>query len=283
MLRLIKKLEGKYSPVIKLDLSGYAMVNDDIIQAIGRPRAAQSGVHETTKFNVSIDITQGELSMVQTFLWSLGQKLSQESLGFQQIGDRADVKRIIKVNFYDGHLAIVQSALSLLTDEPTDRTKTIAEYPLRYLPKHLEALQYATGDDALTEDEKIEIGSGVYNLVYTDVLEKHRKRCGDISWFGDANDVTVLRRWLNDDVAISKLGQRDREWLGDIERTSNPNRALLENIMKKVALYWLQDVEGDASKPFKCLQDYLAMVSDDAVISKGELAGKFYRRLFTGK
>lgn len=261
MLRLVKKLQGKYAPIIKLDEGGHVKIDEDMTKAITKPRTLQRRVDDSAKFSATITITQGDLSQVQTFLWSLAHKFNVENLGFEQLGSRTDVKGTIEVNSDNGHLAIVRSTFMLLANDPSERSRAIAEYLLRFLPRHLEELEKAKDNDALTDAEKTEIGSGIYNMVFSKVLDKHWEICGDVSWYGVAKDVAVFRRWLADRTATRKLGAGDHEWLEKVEHEENPNQALLERIMKSIAWRWLRNDEHQALKPFSWLQGYLAMVS----------------------
>ncbi|KAJ0307419.1 hypothetical protein COL516b_004033 [Colletotrichum fioriniae] len=261
MLRLSKKLKGKYAPLIKLDEDGFAKMDEDMIKAVLKPRAAPGHKDEPQMLSATITISKGELHRVQTFLWTLSQKINQESLIFQQLGERTDMKGAIKANFLDSHMAIVRCTFNLLANEPSERTKAIASYLLRCLPRHLEALEQCNGTDVLTNDEKSEIGSGLYHMLFSNVIEKHWRSCEYADWYGEAKDVMVFRRWLGDGAATAKLGPRDHEWLEEVENDSNPNQALLARIMKTIARRWLRNEEWEASRPFEWIKGYLAMVS----------------------
>lgn len=260
MLRLAKKLEGKYAPLIKILPNGDVKIVDGIAEVITKPRTEKRQIDETPKFTATITISQGDLRSVQSFLWSLTQKFNHDSLGFNQLADQSNVKGNIRLDHYDAHLGIVRSTMNLLAEPPNTRTDAMATYLITFLPAHLEQLEEATGLDALTDAEKIEIGDGVYNLFFSNPLEAHWNKWGHVLWIGEARQVTVFRRWLADPVATSQLRYLDREWLQKVERDPNPNQALLKRIMEKVAWRWLRDTEWDAGESFKWLRAYLLMV-----------------------
>jgi len=240
--------------------------------AVTKRRKEQRQVDESPKFTGCITITKGDLQSVQRFLWSLPQKLEHDSTRFRELVDQNSAKGDIGVDEYDAHLAIVRSTFILLKEPPNERTEAIAEYLLRYLPNHLEKLESATGVNKLTDAEKTEIGDGIYEIFFDNVLEKHWKSCGaDDFWYGNAKEVTVFRRWLSDDTAIGQLGRLDREWLQGVEHDKNPNQALLARIMKFVSRHWLRDTEWEVARPFVWLQDYFAMVSTAARMFRGQL------------
>lgn len=261
MLKLVKKLERKYSPLFKIFPNGDVSIVDGMADVITKPRTEQRQIDETPKFTVTINITRGDFSSVQSFLWSLTQKLNHESFGFNQVAGQSIVKGDIRLDRYDSHLAIVRRTISLLAEPPNGRTDAMAAYLMAYLPAHLEELEEATGLNALTNSEKIEIGDGVYNLFCSNPLDAHWDNCGRVLWIGEARQVTVFRRWLADPVATSQLRYLDREWLQKVERDPNPNQALLKRIMERVAWRWLRDIEWDAGESFKWLRAYRLMVS----------------------
>ncbi|KAK6832870.1 hypothetical protein PG987_007564 [Apiospora arundinis] len=260
ILKLIKKLEGKYESLFKLDQYHLARVPNGILGSILKPRKDRREVNEAPKFTGHITITKGDLHSVQRFLWSLPQKFEHDSTRFRELVDQGNAKGDIGVDAYDAHLAIVRSTFRLLKEPPNKRTEAISRYLLRWLPTHLEVLYNASGINELTDAEKSEIGDGIYDMLFENGLEIHWKSCDyEDFWYGNAKKVVVFRRWLSDAKAISQLGRLDRQWLQAVENDSNPNQALLTRVMKRIAGRWLRCTEWDVSIPFTWLHQYFAM------------------------
>ncbi|OTA57974.1 hypothetical protein K449DRAFT_398189 [Hypoxylon sp. EC38] len=263
-LRLRKKLEGKYSQILRIRKDDTVVVTDEMDNALITRRTKPRSVDDTPTFTATITITKGDLRSVQSYLWSLSQKvdyLAHNTFGFEQIAEHKGMKNNIQINKVDGHLTIVRRTFSLLATEPNKDTQVLGLYLLAYLPYHLnELLENATGYDELTPSQKQERGEGLFSLFVTgETIEKHWDACVDVKWFRDPGEVETFRKWLEDPTATSHLGRLDREWLKKIKNSSNPNQALLENIMRTVAWHWLCDRKWAAAKAFKWLRGFRQM------------------------
>ncbi|KAI1410983.1 hypothetical protein F5Y13DRAFT_201740 [Hypoxylon sp. FL1857] len=261
-LRLKKKLEGKYSNILTIRRDDAVVVTDDMDDVLTTRRTKPRSVDDTPTFTATITITKGDLRSVQSFLWSLSQKvdsLAHDTFGFEQISDQKGVKNNIQVNEVDAHLTIVRRTFSMLASEPTKESELLGVYLVDFLPQHLkELLEKATGYDELTPPQKQEIGEGLFSLfVSGEAVERHWHSCRNVIWFREPDEVETFRKWLEDPIATSRLGRLDREWLKKAQANSNPNQALLENIMRTVAWHWLCDREWDAVKAFQWLKGFL--------------------------
>ncbi|KAL0780026.1 hypothetical protein CaCOL14_004510 [Colletotrichum acutatum] len=100
MLRLSKKLKGKYAPLIKLD-DGFAKMDENMVKAVLKPKTAPGRKDDPQMLSATITKSKGELHRVHNFLWTLSEKIRQESLIFQQLGEQTDIKGAIKANFLE--------------------------------------------------------------------------------------------------------------------------------------------------------------------------------------
>ncbi|KAI0834307.1 hypothetical protein F5Y06DRAFT_307099 [Hypoxylon sp. FL0890] len=265
-LRLRKKLEGKYSNILTIRRDGTVVVTDDMDDVLTKRRVKPRSVDDTPTFTATITITKGDLRSVQSFLWSLSQKvdsLAHNAFGFEQIAEQKGMKNNIQVNEVDANLTIVRRTFSMLAGEPNKESEALGHYLLDFLPQHLnDLLEKATGYDELTASQKQEIGEGLFSLFVTgEVVERHWQSCQSLIWYREPGEVETFRRWLEDPIAISHLGRLDREWLKKVKAHSNPNQALLENIMRTVARHWLCDRKWNAAKALNWLRGFRQMPS----------------------
>jgi hypothetical protein len=70
----------------------------------------------------------------------------------------------------------------------------------------------------------------------------------------------IFWNWLDDPVAIARLGARDKRWLADIKKGKNRNRSLITPIMTMVARKWLQGDEWEVSRPSDWITGFLHLV-----------------------
>lgn len=257
---LKKKLTGKYGSIFMITEKGIE-VKDGMERLLNKDRTEARTTDSTPRFTATITITKGDLSSVQSFLWSLMQKTAQDNFGFQQLDSQATLKSPIKVNVYDAHFSIVQTTFKFLADPPNKKTQTFGEYLMAWLPDHLKKLEEAKGLDELTPAQKQFIGDGVFALVDDDTIIRHWESSRRVTFFRSAGEVQVFRRWLSDPVAICSLRRREREWLEEVRRDRNPNQALLKGVTKLVAHGWMRAREWDVARPLEWIRGYLAMVS----------------------
>lgn len=162
---------------------------------------------------------------------------------------------------YDAHLAIVKHALRYLTSLPDVRTRPIGDYLARRLPSHLDKLSQADGYGEILSSDKKEIGDGLFSLFISgEVIERHWESLKSIIWFGEDDNVQILRKWLQDPGAIGHLGRLDKDWLKTVAASQRPNRELLTPLMKKIAYRWLQDRTWDTNDCFGALRRFLTLV-----------------------
>ncbi|KAI1135342.1 hypothetical protein F5Y05DRAFT_416329 [Hypoxylon sp. FL0543] len=263
-LRLRKKLEGKYSNILSIRRDGTVVVTDDMDDVLTKRRVKPRSVDDTPTFTATITITRGDLRSVQSFLWSLSQKvdsLAHNTFGFEQIAEQKGMKNNIQVNEVDANLTIVRRTFSMLAGEPDKESEALGYYLLDFLPQHLQdLLEKATGYDELTPSQKQEIGEGLFSIFVTgEVVERHWSSCQSLIWYREPGEVETFRKWLEDPTASSHLGRLDREWLKKVKASPNPNQSLLENIMRTVAWHWLCDRKWDAAKAFDWLRGFRQM------------------------
>lgn len=265
MLNLEKKLSGKYGSLFRVS-GGTASIDSDMLALIDKERTAPRGEDET-KFSVNITITKANLTSVQRFLWNLTMKLSEldDNFGFQKLEDKTAVKGTIQVNGFDSYLTILKRTFQLLGEPPNKATKAIAPYLLNYLPQHLDELKEAPTLHPLTSLEKQAIGEGLYALFATgDVVKTHWESCNELIWYRVEGELDTFLTWFNDPDITSKLGVMDRKWLKEVASSSNPRRALLQNIMETVAMGLLRDTEWKVDLPYNWILSFLELVSSSS-------------------
>ncbi|KAI2616328.1 hypothetical protein GGR54DRAFT_241906 [Hypoxylon sp. NC1633] len=260
-LRLKKKLERKYSSILRINPGGRVGVQENIKDLLTKRRTKPRSADDNPKFSATISIMKGDFRSVQTFLWSLSQKidsLAHDEFGFQQISEQQRVKNNIQVNEVDGNYTIIRRTFKLLAGEPNKESKELGSYLLRALPDHLDEItKKASGYEELTSAQKREIGEGLFTLFVTgEVVERHWDSCQVLSWYGDPDQVSIFRNWLDDTSATSHLGWLDREWLKGVKANQNPNQALLVKIMETVARHWLRERKWEATKAFQWLKGF---------------------------
>ncbi|KAI1452293.1 hypothetical protein F4805DRAFT_470971 [Annulohypoxylon moriforme] len=258
-LRLKKKLEGKYSNILKIRKDGRVSVTDDMEETLTKRRERPRSVDDAPTFTATITVTKGDLRSVQSFLWSLSQKvdsLAHHTFGFEEIAEQKGVKNSIQLNEVDAFLSLVRRTFNLLANEPNKESGLLGDYLLNYLPQHLEELwTKSNGYDELTLPQKQEIGEGLFSLFVTgEAIERHWDSCQSVIWYYTPSEVQIFRKWLDDANVTSRLGRLDRDWLKKVKDSSNPNQALLENIMRTVARHWLCDTEWVAVRAFAWLR-----------------------------
>ncbi|KAI0384764.1 hypothetical protein F5Y04DRAFT_247759 [Hypomontagnella monticulosa] len=263
-LRLRKKLEGKYSNILTILKDGRVDIVDRMDETISKRRIKPRTVDDKPTFTATITITKGDLRSVQSFLWSLSQKvddIAHDTFGFQQISGQAGLKNSIQVNEVDGCLTIVRRTFTLLAAEPNKESWLLGHYLLESLPQHLEELlEKATGYDELTPAQKQEIGEGLFALLVSgEIVERHWSICQTLIWYREAEEIEIFRKWLDDPIATSHLGRLDREWLKEVRADSNPNQAILAKIMRTVAWHWLCDRKWSALKSYEWLRGFRQM------------------------
>ena len=131
------------------------------------------------------------------------------------------------------------------------------------IPVHLKALSEITGLDELQPADKQFIGSSVYDLFNDEtIIERNWGFCSMwASWFSGNDQMDSFWKWLDDPVAISRLGPRDKRWLEDLKRDKYRNSNLLSPIMTMMARRWLQDTEWTDTGPFLWIRGFLTLVS----------------------
>ncbi|KAL7932962.1 hypothetical protein V8C35DRAFT_305925 [Trichoderma chlorosporum] len=260
--KLDDKLKGMYS---KLFFSHYGNVailpsiEPLITKERDRPRISE----DAPKISLNLTISNGDITTVQNFLWSLFQKSMVDKFEFEPISNPTrSVAREIQVNEYDAHLVIVKQSLRFLTSPLDERTKPLGSYIVNALHSHLERLNTAIGYDEILASDKKDIGDGLFALfVSGDIIERHWGAFYDADWIDQDGSVEIFRNWLKDPDAIGHLGRLDKDWLRTVNVSQRPNRELLTPMMKTVAQHWLLDEKWIAGDCFHILRRFLRLDS----------------------
>ncbi|KAK4215813.1 Nacht and tpr domain protein [Rhypophila decipiens] len=268
LLKLEKKIRGKYSKIFEISGGTNVIIREDILDLVRKERTSQRRQDDEAKFSVSVTITKANLTSVQRFLWNLSMKLeaTQDNFGFQQLGDKATMHGTIQVNEFDSYMSILNKTFSVLSDESNQSIQSFSTYLIAWLPDHLAALRDAPTEQPLTLAEKQSIGDGLSSLFTTgDVVEKHWSNLGSTIWNRNKDELDTFLKWLREEEVISKLGRRDRKWLREVTASQNPYRALLMEVMKMVAKNLFRSREWDIDRPYNWIRDFLTLDLRDFV------------------
>lgn len=264
-----EKITGKYSRLFTLvsaTSTEKAVVLKDHVRdcvVVQRDRPRESA--DDPKITATISITNADHRLVQRFFWDLNHHSFLGGFAFQPAGDLTSVgQRRIKVNEADAHLEIVKRAFNLFQQPVIDkRGAALGEYLMSSIPVHLKALSLITGLDELQPADKQFIGSSVYDLFNDEtIIERNWGFCSMWApWLSGNDQMDTFWKWLDDPVAISRLGPRDKRWLEDLKRDKHRNSNLLIPIMTMMARRWLRDTEWTDTGPFLWIRGFLSLVS----------------------
>lgn len=264
-----EKIIGKYSrlfSIVTTTSSEKAVVlrehvRDCVVVQRDRPRQSE----DDPKITATISITNADHKLVQRFFWDLNNHSFLGGFTFQSTADMTNVgQRRIQVNEADAHLEIVRRAFHLFLQPIIEkRGKALGEYLMSSIPLHLKALSEVTGLDELQPADKQFIGSSVYDLFNDDnIIERNWEFCSIWApWFSGNDQMDTFWKWLDDPVAISRLGPRDKRWLEDCKRDKHRNSSLLTPMMTMLARNWLRKTEWSVTGPFLWIQGFLTLVS----------------------
>ena len=258
-----KKLEGKYAKVFSVDSDNDVSINPDLEDVLTTDQSRRHAIEEAPKITATITITNAGIRTVQNFLWTLCEKAMIDKFNFDSTTAAIVSKPRIEVNEFDAHLAILQRSLKVLLGEPDDKTKSLIPYMLEYLPDHLDHVMEASSSNELTDAEKREIGNGVYALfVDGDILEQygdHLTLTVD-NWMDSTPGIPAFWKWLTDGDAIGYLGKKDKEWLNQVNSSSNRNQGLLQPVAVMVAKQWLRKRDWDIEDTYNWISNFLNIV-----------------------
>jgi hypothetical protein len=257
---LSKKLEGKYSKFFDVDEDGHVSMKEDIDEMVKTDTSRRKN-DETPRITATITITNAEFKTAHSFLWKLCET-AMTDFTFNDLATHTKIKDRIGVNAFDAHLSIAKQSFKLLLNDPSDMTKSAAGYMLGYLPEHLSFLREAPAYGELSNDEKREIGTGVFSLIVKgDILKAYWDCCGppEHFWVEHEDDVNALWEWLKDTEAIRHLGTKDNDWLKDLKSKVNPNRSLLLPVTEMIVKAWLQDRKWKAEDAFRWIRGFLSL------------------------
>jgi hypothetical protein len=230
----------------------------DIMQIVTMTSRRQKP-EDIPRITATIAITKADFKTAQSFLW----KLCETAMGdfaFNEQAAQTKIKDNIGVNAFDAHLWIVKQTFKLLLSKPDDMTKATAGYMFGYLPTHLRFLKEATEFSGLMDEEKKEIGSGIFSLIVKgDVLETYWDSCGPPENRWDDVGISALWEWLKDPEATRYLGTKDNEWLEQLKLEANPNRSLMQPVIEMIAKNWLRDRKWKAADTWWWIHSFLML------------------------
>ncbi|KAF9888811.1 hypothetical protein FE257_008180 [Aspergillus nanangensis] len=266
---LKQKVVGKYSRIFSLTQDAYVEPKENVEKCVitERDSPRQSG---DRKISATITITNADVEKVQRFLWDLNQHAHFGGFSFEHDGTGTveTGRKKIRLNEVDAHLDIVKRAFEFLNDnEKDDRGKSLGNYLMGFLVNHLQPLYEARGLDALPDAEKGYIGYHIYEMFNSGgLIEKNWDFCHWVGWPNSSSDMTVFWNWLDDPVATRRLGSRDKAWLADLKKQTDPNRELLIEVTTMVARRWLQDTEWEVTRLINWIRGVLSLVSGPRIL-----------------
>lgn len=265
LLPLEEKINGKYSKLFTLTDGGrYLVLKDHVQDSVVAQRVKPRQSEDEPKITATINITNGDFKLVQRFFWDLNHHTFQGGFAFNPgSGAPNPGKGKIQVYEADAHLAIVKRAFDLFLQPSVDkRANALGRYLMAFIPIHLKALSELTGLEELQPADKQFIGSHVYEMFNDgDLIEHNWEFCEWVSWYSNHDDLDIFWNWLDDPVAVARLGRRDKRWLAELKKQKHRNSSLLTPIVTMVARHWLQGTSWSVSSAFSWIRGFLALVS----------------------
>ncbi|KAJ0425240.1 hypothetical protein BJY00DRAFT_275014, partial [Aspergillus carlsbadensis] len=262
---LTQKIDGKYSKLFTRPYGFEVELRDHVEECVVAERVRPRQSVDDPKISATITITNGDIKAVQRFFWDLTHHSSFAN-GFQFVPGSAYSERSKKkIQLYkiDAHFEVVKMAFEyflLPKGDERDRAYHVGNYLMIHLPLHLGALYEARGLDELPIADKQYIGSHLYDMFNEgDLIERNWEICDWAQWYASEAEMAIFWKWLDDPVAIARLGARDKKWLRDIKRDENPNQSLLTPIMTMVARNWLQRDDWGVQRPYDWIKGFLAL------------------------
>ncbi|KAL2826549.1 hypothetical protein BJY01DRAFT_229673 [Aspergillus pseudoustus] len=263
---LAQKITGKYSKIFTLTYGGkFLTLRDHVKECVVAERVRPRQSVDDPKITATITITNGDIKAVQRFFWDLTHHSSfANGFEFRPDSDLSQATdRKIQIYEIDAHFEIVKKAFEFFlapASEEKDKGKLSGMYLMACLPDHLKVLYEAEGLDELPLADKQYIGSHLYDLLNEgDLVESNWKYCGWSLWYRTDEEIDVFWKWLDDPVAIARLGSRDKRWLMEIKKGKHRNRRLLTPIATTVARNWLQREDCDVVEAFEWIRGLLAL------------------------
>ncbi|KAL3481741.1 hypothetical protein BJX99DRAFT_253268 [Aspergillus californicus] len=260
---LMEKITGRYSKLFSLAYGDEYMTLKDYIEdcvVIERDGPRQSP--DDPRITATISITNGNVKSVQRFFWDLNHYSFFKEFAFQPGSDLPNTgTRKIQLYKVDAHLEIVKRAFSFfLMPSKDDRAKPLGRYLMGYINDHLSALHGVTGPDELLVSDKEYIGSHIYDMFNEgDLVERNWEFRHWVSWYQNDEEMETFWKWLDDPVAVGRLGFRDKRWLAEMKEGENRNQALLTPIMTVVARNWLRESKWEASDAYAWINGFLTL------------------------
>ncbi|KAL4770186.1 hypothetical protein BDW60DRAFT_224417 [Aspergillus nidulans var. acristatus] len=269
---LAQKIAGKYSKIFDLSYGGNTvMLRDCVEEYVVAERVRPRQSVDDPKISATITITNGDRKTVQRFFWDLTHHSSfANGFEFRPESDLSQAtNRKLQLYMIDAHFEIVKRAFDYFLQpqgEEKEGGRLIGIYMMTHIPTHLAALYNAQGLDELPVADKQYIGSRVYDMFNEgDLIERNWDLCEWTYWFTMDYEMENFWKWLDDPVAIARLGARDKKWLSEIKKDKYPNRSLLTPVMTMVARNWLQKTEWNVKTPFRWLSGFLSSGANSAL------------------
>ncbi|KAL4939882.1 hypothetical protein BDV06DRAFT_230783 [Aspergillus oleicola] len=264
---LAQKITGKYSKIFALAYEDeYMILKDYIEDCVVAKRDGPRQSPDDPRITATISITNGNVKSVQRFFWDLNHYSFFKEFAFQPGSDLPDtVTRKIQLYKVDAHLEIVKRAFSFfLMPVKDDRGKPLGRYLMGYITDHLRALYEATGPDKLQPAEKEYIASHIYGMFNEeDMIEKNWEFRDWVTWYKSDEEMEIFWNWLDDPVAVGRLGVRDKRWLAEMKENKNRNQSLLTPIMTAVARNWLKESKWGPWEAYNWVNGFLTLANND--------------------
>ncbi|KAL2811754.1 hypothetical protein BJX63DRAFT_422150 [Aspergillus granulosus] len=263
---LAQKITGKYSKLFTLTYGGkFLALRDYVEECVVAERVRPRQSVDDPKITATITVTNGDIKAVQRFFWDLTHHSSfANGFEFRPDSDLSQVtSRKIQIYKIDAHFEIVKRAFDYFLQPPSEEKEKgnlSGKYFMMCLPDHLKVLYEAEGLDELPLADKQYIGSHIYDMFNEgDLVESNWELTPWSIWYKSDDEMGVFWSWLDDPVAIARLGARDKRWLTEIKKGNNRNRSLLTPIMTMVARNWLQGNKWEVLRPIEWLTGFLTL------------------------
>ncbi|KAL8764972.1 MAG: hypothetical protein Q9194_006748 [Teloschistes cf. exilis] len=262
---LRKKVEEKYRSILQIDSDGSGFVktkNDEFVdffqESIRERQVDNEDGENDPKISMTINIDRVNQSQVQRFFWDLSEKVLLDKFAFTASTASPEPGAKISANLTEAHLTIVKRCFDLLLDEPIPETAILCEYALEYLPMHLDVLGSPNNKNLLRPAEKEEIVGSLVNLLQSaDTVERHLNEAFLLEgrWLDEMFEVEIIKGWLYDSEATSRLRRKERIWLKQVD--SEGWYFALKDVARMIARQWLCSRRFPAPPPFYWIDTWI--------------------------
>lgn len=227
---------------------------------VARPKKADvSETDNDPRITMSININNVKLSKVQRFLWDLSEKVVLDKFEFTKSFNDELTSTTIVTGPPDAHLLIIGCCFEVLFKDPKDTTKRLAQYALKLLPWHLNALKDCSTGNSLEPSEETQIVRNLVDVLHNpSYIEQHLSlefiECW-FFWLLDDYGLPAMEWWLRHSQATANLSRPELKWLKEVN--DGRRASILQRIAAMIARQWLRETKFPAPSAYHWITRFL--------------------------